>query len=101
MVIYKNCKFFSYIKLGIENGEELRWKFWAEYFEGVKEGWMGGWVGGWMAGGWVEKPMYDSWGVEGWMDGWKFWSSFKRRVRARAGLRIAYSNQKYNYSNPS
>ena len=34
------------------------------------EGRMDGWVGGWMAGGWVEKPGYDSWTVEGWMDGW-------------------------------
>ena len=34
------------------------------------DGWKGGWVDGWM---------------DGWMDGW---------VEAKAGLRIAYSNQK-------
>ena len=31
-LLQKNCKFFSYIKFGIENGEELGWKFWVENF---------------------------------------------------------------------
>ena len=35
LIILKIENFFSYIKLGIENGEELRWKFWAENFERV------------------------------------------------------------------
>ena len=29
----KNCKFFSYLKFEIENGDYLRWKFWVEKFE--------------------------------------------------------------------
>ena len=37
-------------------------------------GWMDGWMDGWM-GGWKD----------GWMDGW---------MDGKAGLRIAYSNQK-------
>ena len=32
------------------------------------EGRMDGWVGGRMAGGWVEKPRYDSWTVGGWVE---------------------------------
>ena len=36
-------------------------------------GWMDGWVGGWM---------------DGWVDGW---------MEVKAGLRIAYSNQKSNH----
>ena len=32
LIISKNCKFYSYIKLEIENGENLRWKFLVENF---------------------------------------------------------------------
>jgi hypothetical protein len=38
------------------------------------DGWMGGWMDGWV-GGWMD----------GWVDGW---------MAGKAGLRIAYSNQK-------
>ena len=47
--------------------ENFELKILNEFKFGWKEGWMGGWVGGWMAGGWVEKPSYDSWT---WMGGW-------------------------------
>ena len=48
---FKNWKFFSYIKVGIENGEKLRKKieikFWVENTLSRKYlgRWMGGWVG--------------------------------------------------------
>ena len=59
LVITKNCKFFSFIKFEIENGENLRWKFWVENFEWVyfmimSKYLAGNWVGGWVDG-WVEK----------------------------------------------
>ena len=33
LVITKNCKFFSSIKLEKENVDYLRWKFWVKEFE--------------------------------------------------------------------
>ena len=45
---FKNWKFFSYIKVGIENGEKVRRKieikFWVE--KTLDDGRMDGWVGG-------------------------------------------------------
>ena len=45
---FKNWKFFSYIKVGIENGEKVRRKieikFWVE--KTLDDGWMDGWMGG-------------------------------------------------------
>ena len=76
MVISKKCKFCSEIKFKTENSKLLRQKLWGENFELRKivetkpwtvDGRMVGWMGGWM-------------------DGW---------VEAKAGLRIAYSNQKW------
>ena len=61
---FKNWKFFSYIKVGIENGEKVRKKIEIKF--------------------WVEKTLDDGW-MGGWVDGWK---------EGKAGLRIAYSNQK-------
>ena len=48
-------------------------KFRIDNFENLGR-WVDGWMDGWM-GGWVD----------GWMDGW---------MGGKAGLRIAYSNQK-------
>ena len=49
--------------------EILKYNF--EQKKTLDGGWVEGWVEGWM---------------DGWMDGW---------MEAKAGLRIAYSNQKY------
>ena len=45
---FKNRKFFSYIKVGIENGEKVRKKIEIKF--------------------WVENTLDDGW-VEGWMEG--------------------------------
>ena len=72
MVISKKCKFCSEIKFKTENSKLLRQKLWGENFELRKI---------------VEtRPWTVDGRVDGWMDGW---------MEAKAGLRIAYSNQKF------
>ena len=54
----------------------MKRKFRVDDFENLGR-WMDGWMGGWM---------------DGWVDGW---------VDGKAGLRIAYSNQKWKYEAPT
>ena len=65
------CKFFSYVKFEIENGKDWCWKFWVslkvDIYLVVENTLLGG-------------------SLLGRMDGW---------MVAKAGLRIAYSNQKF------
>ena len=53
---FKKWKFFSYVKVGIENGEKVRRKIEINWVENTLDGGrMGGWMDGWMDG-WKPKP---------------------------------------------
>ena len=79
MIISKNSQNWIEIKFEIENVDFLRYelkilrsKLCSISAQKMQcSGWMDGWMDGWMGG---------------WMDGW---------MGVKAGLRIAYSNQKF------